>query len=44
MKVFTRDYKAILETDKNHLIDGIGLLTTTGVTSDVAGVREIWMT
>ena len=38
------DYRAILETDKNHLIKAVLVChneTATGVTSDVAGVREI---
>ena len=38
------DYRAILETDKNHLIKAVLVChneTATGVTSDVAGVRTI---
>ena len=38
------DYKAILETDKNQLIKAVLVChneTATGVTSEVAGVREI---
>ena len=38
------DYRAILETDKNHLIKAVLAChneTATGVTSDVAGVRKI---